>query len=122
MTSQMIPQYLQTGLPMTAMSVAGAQFRLPAADREILTRTFLPWAARAGSRSADLMCLYYEEHLEVTPSLHLEIGMMSNPKLPSCQSRKIMHCHAARSASIPSFQCSIECRHGSFRRIYVRRE
>ena len=50
---------------MTALSVAGAQWRLPAADRAVLTRDFLPWAVRAGTRSADLMCLYYEEHFEV---------------------------------------------------------
>ena len=50
---------------MTALSVVGAQWRLPAADRAVLMRDFLPWAVRSGSRSTDLMCLYYEQHLEV---------------------------------------------------------
>ena len=57
----------QTGLPMTALSVVGAQWRLKPEDRRVLIREFLPWAVRAGARSADLMCLYYEEHFEVSP-------------------------------------------------------
>lgn len=59
---------MQTGLPMTALSVAGAQYRLPPSDRAVLTRDFLPWALRAGTRSTDLMCLYYEEHFDVRRS------------------------------------------------------
>ena len=51
---------------MTALSVVGAQWRLKSADRAVLIRDFLPWAVRAGARSADLMCLYYEEHFQVT--------------------------------------------------------
>jgi ubiquinone biosynthesis protein Coq4 len=50
---------------MTAMAVAGAQWRLPASDRRMLTTQYLPWAVRAGSRCSDLMCIYYENHLEV---------------------------------------------------------
>ena len=56
---------LQTGMPMTALSVLGGQFRLKAETRAELYRDFLPWALRAGFRSADLMCLYYEKHFEV---------------------------------------------------------
>lgn len=56
---------LQTGLPMTALSVMGAQWRLKTADRAVLIREYVPWAARAAARSADLMSLYYEEHFEV---------------------------------------------------------
>ena len=55
---------MQTGLPMPAMAVAGAQFRLSPEDRVLLWQTYLPWATRAGMRSADLMCLYYERHLD----------------------------------------------------------
>ena len=51
---------------MTALSVLGAQWRLKSADRAVLLSEFLPWAVRAGGRSADLLCLYYEEHFEVT--------------------------------------------------------
>lgn len=60
---------VQTGMPMTALSVLGGQFRLKAQARAQLYQDFLPWAVRAGFRSADLMCLYYEKHFEVR---HLE--------------------------------------------------
>lgn len=53
---------LQTGLPMTAMAVVGAQFKLSSTDRQLLQSVYLPWALRAGLRSADLMCIRYEDH------------------------------------------------------------
>ena len=56
---------MQTGLPMSALSVVGASWRLSAADREFLFTSYLPWALEAGSRSADLMSLYYERHWHV---------------------------------------------------------
>lgn len=49
---------------MTALAVAGAQFKLAPADRQLLWRVYLPWATQAGLRSADLMCLYYERHFD----------------------------------------------------------
>ncbi len=61
---------LQTGMPMTALSVLGGQFRLKAQTRAELYQDFLPWALRAGFRSADLMCLYYEKHFEVSRLAH----------------------------------------------------
>ncbi len=61
---------LQTGMPMTALSVLGGQFRLKAQTRAELYQDFLPWALRAGFRSADLMCLYYEKHFEVSQPAH----------------------------------------------------
>lgn len=57
-------ELVQTGMPMTALSVIGGQFRLKAQTRAQLYQEFLPWAVRAGFRSADLMCLYYEKHFE----------------------------------------------------------
>ena len=51
---------------MTALSVLGGQLRLKQETRARLFGEFLPWAVRAGSRSADLMCLYYEKHFEVS--------------------------------------------------------
>lgn len=59
------PLPAQTGLPMSGLAVAGAQWRLSGHDRELLQRHYLPWALRAGSRCKDLMCVYYERHLEV---------------------------------------------------------
>jgi ubiquinone biosynthesis protein COQ4 len=56
---------MQTGVPMTGLAVLGAQWRLPAEDRALLNAQFLPWAARAGSQCKDLMCIYYERHLQV---------------------------------------------------------
>jgi ubiquinone biosynthesis protein COQ4 len=61
---------LQTGMPMTALSVLGGQFRLKAQTRAELYQDFLPWALRAGFRSADLICLYYEKHFEVGQLAH----------------------------------------------------
>jgi len=55
----------QTGMPMAALSVAGAQWRLTGRERGRLAAELLPWALRAGTRCADLMCLPYERHLAV---------------------------------------------------------
>ncbi|KAK9809688.1 hypothetical protein WJX73_005032 [Symbiochloris irregularis] len=57
-------EFVQTGLPMAALSVAGAQWRLKQEDRVRLNSQLLPWALRAGSECADLMCIYYEEHFQ----------------------------------------------------------
>lgn len=50
---------------MTALSVAGAQWRLKQQDRSLLWRHYLPWALRAGAAAPDLLCLQYERHFEV---------------------------------------------------------
>ena len=50
---------------MPALSVLGASWRLKPEERSLLIGTYIPWALHAGSRSADLMCLYYERHFEV---------------------------------------------------------
>ncbi|PNW84693.1 hypothetical protein CHLRE_03g154850v5 [Chlamydomonas reinhardtii] len=57
-------EFVQTGLPMTGLAVLGAQYRLGPGDRELLQRHYLPWALRAGSRCADLLCIYYERHFQ----------------------------------------------------------
>lgn len=72
---------LQTGMPMTALSVLGGQFRLKAQTRAQLYQDFLPWAVRAGFRSADLMCLYYEKHLEVSCLLSLSMALCVHHKV-----------------------------------------
>lgn len=53
---------VQTGMPMTGMAVLAAEWRLDRERRRVLNSVYLPWAVRAGSQCADLMCLYYEEH------------------------------------------------------------
>lgn len=78
---------LQTGMPMTALSVLGGQFRLKAQTRAELYQDFLPWALRASFRSADLMCLYYEMHFEVSRhhivsmSLHIRCSLKASDLL-----------------------------------------
>ena len=57
-------EFSQLRLPAAAAAVAGAAWRLRAGDRRRLFSQLVPWAARAGARSADLLCLYYEEHLD----------------------------------------------------------
>ncbi|KAK9821518.1 hypothetical protein WJX74_006190 [Apatococcus lobatus] len=55
-------EFVQTGLPMTGLAVAGAQWRLKPDQRQRLIADLLPWALRAGTRCHDLMCIHYEEH------------------------------------------------------------
>lgn len=55
---------LQTGMPMCALSVLGGPFRLPPHKRQLLLTHYAPWALKAGTRAADLMCLRYENHFE----------------------------------------------------------
>ena len=62
------PAHAQTGMPMAALSVAGAQWRLSARDRGRLATELLPWALRSGMRCADLICLPYERHLQARPA------------------------------------------------------
>lgn len=55
-------EFSQLGLPSAAAAVAGASWRLRPQERRRLFSQLVPWAARAGARSADLLCLFYEEH------------------------------------------------------------
>lgn len=64
---------------MTALSVVGASWRLKAEDRSRLINELLPWAVHAGSRSADLICLYYEKHFEVGARLFNCSSMLACP-------------------------------------------
>lgn len=57
-------EFVQTGLPMAGMAVAGAQFKLSTEDRQLLWQQYMPWAAQTGLRCADLMCIYYEKHFD----------------------------------------------------------
>ncbi|KAF5837961.1 ubiquinone biosynthesis protein [Dunaliella salina] len=57
-------EFVQTGMPMTGLAVAGAQFRLKPQERVVLQQQFLPWALRAGNNCHDLMTIYYERHIE----------------------------------------------------------
>ena len=54
---------LQTGLPSAALAAAAGPLRLPRRRRAAYAAVYLPWALRAGSRAAELMCIRYEAHL-----------------------------------------------------------
>lgn len=49
---------------MTGLAVLAGEWRFKPEDRALLNTQFLPWALRAGARAPDLMCIYYERHLE----------------------------------------------------------
>jgi ubiquinone biosynthesis protein COQ4 len=57
-------EFVQTGLPMTAMAVAAGEYRMKPEDRAQMNKIFLPWAMRAGAQAADLMTIYYERHFD----------------------------------------------------------
>lgn len=57
-------EFVQTGLPMTALAVVAGELRLSGKQREELNRNFLPWALQAGATAPDLICLHYEKHFE----------------------------------------------------------
>ena len=54
----------QTGLPMCTAGAAAGGVRLPAAQRSVITRHVLPWAARHARSNVDLMSVYYEREWE----------------------------------------------------------
>ncbi len=60
----------QTGLPMTGLAVAGAQWRMKPDQRQRLMTDLLPWALRAGTRCQDLICIHYEQHFQVCLAVH----------------------------------------------------
>ncbi|EFJ16291.1 hypothetical protein SELMODRAFT_271567 [Selaginella moellendorffii] len=57
-------EFQQTTMPMCFLSVAGASWRLKPHQRDALFREFIPWAFKAGNSATDLMCVYYEQHLD----------------------------------------------------------
>jgi ubiquinone biosynthesis protein COQ4 len=57
-------EFVQTGMPMTGLAVVAGVGRMKKGDRDRLVKEYLPWAVRAGARSADLMCIYYEKHFD----------------------------------------------------------
>ena len=80
---------------MPALSVLGASWRLKSSERSLLMGTYMPWALHAGSRSADLMCLYYERHFEVCLSLSMHANcriLLSVNTLHVCTSETDTSC------------------------------
>jgi ubiquinone biosynthesis protein COQ4 len=74
-------EFANTGLPMTGLSLA-AIVRLKAEERDRMFRTYLPWAFVNGWRSADLICVYWEEELETDAEvLRARLGIERPPDL-----------------------------------------
>lgn len=57
-------EFVQTGLPMAGLAVVGGPWKLPAQQRALLSRVYLPWAIRSASNADRLICLHYEEHFD----------------------------------------------------------
>jgi len=73
-------EFVQTGLPVGALSLAAAA-RLETRQRRQLFTEQLPWAFRAGRTCPDLICLFYEEHLvEDLESLRARWGIIRAPQ------------------------------------------
>ncbi|CAM9972050.1 unnamed protein product, partial [Ectocarpus fasciculatus] len=58
-------ELVQTGLPVCALSGGGGGSRKRGGSREVLARTYVPWAIRAGRRARKpLVCVWYEKRWE----------------------------------------------------------
>ena len=57
------------------MSAVVGPVRLGIDEKEILVREAIPWAISTASHSVDLMCVYYEDHLDDSlEHLRAELG------------------------------------------------
>jgi ubiquinone biosynthesis protein COQ4 len=74
-------EFLNTVLPMTALSLA-AVVRLKPAERERFWKLHLPWAVRSGLSSEELINVYWEEQLERNvDELRAELNIEAPPDL-----------------------------------------
>lgn len=63
-TALKVIEFQQMMLPMCMMSVVGGTVRFSEGQRRLFYQHYFPWALWAGLRCTDLMCVYYERHLE----------------------------------------------------------
>lgn len=76
-----VVEFKQMALPMCALSVIGGAARFNEKQRSIFLRHYLPWAAKAGFRCTDLMCVYYEKHFhDNLEDLRGKLGIESCPQ------------------------------------------
>lgn len=74
-------EFANTGLPMTALSLA-AIVRLKPLERQRMLKTYLPWAFSNGLKSADLINIYWEKELETdVDELRGRLGIEPPPDL-----------------------------------------
>lgn len=80
-------EFANTGLPMTALSLA-AIVRLKRAERKRMFEMYLPWAFANGWRSKDLINVYWEEELETDVNvLRARLGIEPPPDLRSIRKK-----------------------------------
>lgn len=74
-------EFANTGLPMTALSLA-AIIRLKPDERNRMFSTYLPWAFSNGWKSKDIINVYWEEELETdVDELRSRLGIERPPDL-----------------------------------------
>ena len=80
-------EFANTGLPMTALSLA-AIIRLKPEERQRMFWTYLPWAFANGWKSSDLINVYWEEELETNvEDLRSRLGIEQPPDLRETRRR-----------------------------------
>ncbi|KAH9772356.1 hypothetical protein WN944_020011 [Citrus x changshan-huyou] len=76
-------EFQQMYLPMCFLSVIGGSARFSEKQRKLFFQHYFPWAIRAGMRSTDLMCVYYEQHFhEDLEDLRKKWGIVPAPAAP----------------------------------------
>ncbi|KAK9279670.1 hypothetical protein L1049_013350 [Liquidambar formosana] len=76
-------EFEQMYLPMCLLSVVGGTARFSEKQRALFFQHYFPWAVRAGMRSTDLMCIYYERHFhEDLEDVRRRWGIIPVPAAP----------------------------------------
>jgi ubiquinone biosynthesis protein COQ4 len=71
---------VQTGLPMALLASVVGPFRMPSSRRTEYYKKLVPWALQAGSSSAHMMNVYYEDEFEKPLNqLREELGILLPP-------------------------------------------
>ena len=84
-------EFANTLLPMTGLSLL-AVVRMKPVERSRFWNTYLPWAIQNGTKSKDIINVYWEEELERDgDDLRKELGIESPPNLR--ETRKILREH-----------------------------
>lgn len=96
-------EFANTGLPMTGLSTFAAATLTPK-QRKRFWGIYLPWAVRNGSRSKDVINVYWEEVLEKdVATLRAELGIEQPPDLRSIRKEeKEKRRRAKEAAQAPS--------------------
>ncbi|KAK6788525.1 hypothetical protein RDI58_012323 [Solanum bulbocastanum] len=82
-TALKVIEFEQMLLPMCLMSVLGGTARFSDKQRSLFYQHYFPWAFRAGARSTDLMCVYYEKHFhEDLEDVRRKWGIIPAPPPP----------------------------------------